>query len=78
MGKCVFVSGLLPALAVGFPVRILPWSLFFEFSYGFAELFEFGFDLGYVVGFAYAVDDLADVGGESYPVLLFRCFFASC
>jgi len=34
--------------------------------------------LGYVVGFAYAVDDLADVGGESYPVLAFGWFFASC
>jgi hypothetical protein len=57
-----FVFGLVAALVVGFPVRILLGSLFFEFSYGFAELFEFGFDLGYIVGFAYAVDDLADVG----------------
>ncbi len=42
---------------------ILRGSLFFEFSYGFAELLQLVFDLGDVVGFAYAVDDLADVGG---------------
>lgn len=76
MEKCVFVFGRLFVLVVGFPVQILPESLFFEFSYYFAELFEFVFDLDDVVGFAYAVDNLADVGGESCPILLFACFSA--